>query len=67
MLLSRGGAGDTGVILEDSTRQFIKDQIVELMVHQPLKIQNQLSETITIIGKHDFPHNWPTLIVCLRD
>ncbi|KAL0412243.1 UNVERIFIED_CONTAM: Exportin-2 [Sesamum latifolium] len=32
------------------------------MVNSSLKIQAQLSEALTIIGKHDFPKAWPTLL-----
>ncbi len=44
-------------------RQHIKAQIVDIMARQPAKIQTQLSDAIAIIGKHDFPLQWPSLLV----
>lgn len=55
-------AGGQAPVLGEVERVFIKTQIVDLMVHQPEKVQNQLSEAIAIIGKYDFPHAWDTLI-----
>ncbi|KAK0159600.1 hypothetical protein PV327_010696 [Microctonus hyperodae] len=43
-------------------REAIKKLIVNLMLHSPELIQKQLSDVISIIGKHDFPNKWPDLI-----
>lgn len=32
------------------------------MLHSPESIQKQLSDAVSIIGKHDFPQQWPELI-----
>ena len=46
----------------DVDRQLIKKHIVGLMLRTPEAIQKQLSDAITIIGRQDFPYNWPGLI-----
>ncbi|KAG7209545.1 hypothetical protein KM043_015625 [Ampulex compressa] len=43
-------------------RDAIKKLIVNLMLHAPDSIQKQLSDAVSIIGKHDFPNKWPELI-----
>lgn len=43
-------------------RNYIKQQIVDLMIRSPEHIQQQLSESITVIGRHDFPDQWPSLL-----
>lgn len=43
-------------------RNYIKEHIVDLMTRSPEHIQQQLSEAITVIGKCDFPEQWPTLL-----
>ena len=43
-------------------RNHIKEHIVDLMTRSPEHIQQQLSEAITVIGKCDFPDQWPTLL-----
>ncbi|KAK4290993.1 hypothetical protein Pmani_036148 [Petrolisthes manimaculis] len=43
-------------------RMVIKREIVDLMLRSPEGVQRQLSEAISIIGKSDFPHQWPDLI-----
>ncbi len=50
-------------MLHDDMRQYIKAQIVDVMARQPPKIQSQLADVIAIIGKHDFPLAWPSLLV----
>ncbi|KAK6142670.1 hypothetical protein DH2020_023018 [Rehmannia glutinosa] len=50
------------VIIPDPEKEQIKSLIVTLMVNSSPKIQAQLSEALTIIGKHDFPKAWPTLL-----
>ncbi|CAK8560661.1 unnamed protein product [Lathyrus sativus] len=53
--------------LEDSSileteKEQIKTLIVPLMLAATPKIQSQLSEALAIIGNHDFPRAWPTLL-----
>ncbi|KAH0557379.1 exportin-2 [Cotesia glomerata] len=43
-------------------RDTIKNLIVNLMLHSPDSIQRQLSDAVSIIGRHDFPDKWPDLI-----
>ena len=43
-------------------RELIKKLIVGLMLKTPEAIQRQLSDAITIIGREDFPNNWPGLL-----
>ena len=43
-------------------RELIKKHIVGLMLKTPEGIQRQLSDAITIIGREDFPNNWPGLL-----
>ncbi|KAL7125678.1 hypothetical protein ABFS83_14G132800 [Erythranthe nasuta] len=49
-------------IVPDPEKEQIKSLIVTLMVNSSPKIQAQLSEALTIIGKHDFPKAWQTLL-----
>ncbi|CAF4164144.1 unnamed protein product [Rotaria sp. Silwood2] len=43
-------------------RNHIKEHIIDLMTRSPEHIQQQLSDAITVIGKCDFPDQWPTLL-----
>ena len=43
-------------------RDAIKRSIVGLMLKTPDVVQRQLSDAITIIGREDFPNNWPGLL-----
>ncbi|KAF9794424.1 hypothetical protein SFRURICE_009680 [Spodoptera frugiperda] len=45
-----------------SDRNTIKTLIVSLMLKSPEAIQRQFSDAVSIIGKCDFPENWPSLI-----
>lgn len=45
-----------------SDRAAVKSMIVTLMLKSPTSVQKQLSDAISIIGKHDFPKKWPELI-----
>lgn len=51
---------DDKIYRED--RETIKTHIVNLMLSSPESIQKQLSDAISIIGKYDFPDNWPGLL-----
>ncbi|XP_026476841.1 exportin-2 [Ctenocephalides felis] len=48
-------------------RTAIKQLIVTLMLKAPPAIQKQLSDAVSIIGKHDFPNKWPELITEMTD
>uniref|UniRef100_A0A6P4FW59 Exportin-2 n=1 Tax=Drosophila rhopaloa TaxID=1041015 RepID=A0A6P4FW59_DRORH len=48
--------------IHESDRNTIKTLIVTLMLHSPVALQKQLSDAVSIIGKHDFPKKWPQLI-----
>lgn len=59
----------SGVFQEDNEdkiyradREIIKTHIVNLMLSAPENIQRQLSDAVSIIGKNDFPDNWPGLL-----
>ncbi|CAM8883985.1 unnamed protein product [Rhodiola kirilowii] len=43
-------------------KEQIKSLIVQSMLASPPRVQAQLSEALTVIGKHDFPQAWPTLL-----
>ncbi|KAG8391954.1 hypothetical protein BUALT_Bualt01G0240900 [Buddleja alternifolia] len=49
-------------VVPDPEKEQIKAFIVTLMVNASPKIQAQLSEALAIIGKHDFPKAWQTLL-----
>lgn len=53
---------DYGDRVHAQDREAIKNLIINLMLHSPDSIQKQLSDAISIIGKHDFPNKWPDLI-----
>lgn len=48
--------------IHESDRVAIKQFIVTLMLKSSPAIQKQLSDAVSIIGKYDFPDNWPQLI-----
>lgn len=48
--------------IHPSDRTAIKQAIVSLMLKSPEKVQRQLSEAISIIGREDFPNKWPNLM-----
>ncbi|XP_071494645.1 exportin-2-like [Diadema antillarum] len=48
--------------ITEHDRDQIKKRIVSLMLSVPLKLQRQLSDGISIIGKEDFPDKWLTLL-----
>ncbi|KAL6575622.1 hypothetical protein OROHE_000999 [Orobanche hederae] len=50
------------IVVPDPEKEQIKGLIVTLMVNTSPKIQAQLSEALTVIGKHDFPRAWPRLL-----
>ncbi|XP_065860166.1 exportin-2 [Euphorbia lathyris] len=46
----------------DEEKHQIKGLIVTLMLSSTPRIQSQLTESLSLIGKHDFPKSWPTLL-----
>nr|XP_054772876.1 exportin-2-like [Lytechinus pictus] len=48
--------------ISDEDRLKIKKKIVGLMLSVPLKLQRQLSDAISMIGKEDFPDKWDSLL-----
>lgn len=48
--------------IPDPEKEQIKALIVSLMLSSTPKIQSQLSEALALIGKHDFPKQWPALL-----
>lgn len=53
--------GETDKI-HSADRTAIKQHIIGLMLKSPERVQNQLSDAISIIGREDFPAKWPDLI-----
>ena len=53
---------ESNPLIPDSEKAEIKALIVRLMLSSTPKIQSQLSEALALIGKHDFPKSWPTLL-----
>lgn len=61
-----GEEGDSGPSkIHNCDREAIKREIVDLMLKSPEAIQRQLSDAISVIGRHDFPNKWPTLMTHL--
>ncbi|XP_050543879.1 exportin-2 [Daktulosphaira vitifoliae] len=48
--------------IHQEDRVLIKEQIFTVMLNSPEDIQKQLSDAISLIGKYDFPDNWPNLL-----
>ena len=48
--------------IANSDKVVIKNYIIETICIAPTSIQKQLAESITIIAKHDFPHQWAHLL-----
>lgn len=48
--------------IADAEKEQIKSHLVGLMLSMPPKIQNQLSEALATISKHDFPKKWQSLL-----
>ncbi|XP_065835695.1 exportin-2-like [Oscarella lobularis] len=51
--------------INDADRQFVRTSIIDMMLKMPERIQVQLSEAISIIGREDFPAKWPELLAQL--
>ncbi|CAN0889573.1 CAS [Linum grandiflorum] len=48
--------------IPDQEKSQIKSLIVSLMLSSSTRIQSQLSEALSLIGKHDFPKLWESLL-----
>ncbi|KAF5733505.1 Exportin-2 -like protein [Tripterygium wilfordii] len=48
--------------IADQEKDQIKALIVSLMLRSSARVQSQLSEALSVIGKHDFPKQWPALL-----
>lgn len=51
--------------ISEVDKQSIKTHVVDLMTSVPTDVQKQLAESVAIISKHDFPHNWTNLLTDL--
>lgn len=49
--------------IDDGDRAAVKELIVDVMLAAPANVQKQLSEAVGVIGKYDFPKEWPSLLV----
>ena len=43
----------------------MRDKILQLMLDSPDRVQKQLAEAISLIGRTDFPAKWPQLLPTL--
>ncbi|XP_053200432.1 exportin-2-like [Panonychus citri] len=48
--------------ISQADRNMVKSLIIGLMLKSDEKIQRQLSEAVSIIGREDFPARWPNLL-----
>ncbi|XP_020613865.1 exportin-2-like [Orbicella faveolata] len=48
--------------INESDREKIKGKIVDLMLKSPEKLQKQLSDAVSMIGREDFPDKWKNLL-----
>lgn len=55
-------SGPTLAPILDAEKDQIKSLIVGLMLTSTPRIQSQLSEALVVVGNHDFPKHWPTLL-----
>ena len=53
--------------ISESDRSRIRSLVVSLMLRSPESVQRQLSDAISVIGRHDFPVKWPSLLQELVD
>uniref|UniRef100_A0A673CQ32 Importin N-terminal domain-containing protein n=1 Tax=Sphaeramia orbicularis TaxID=375764 RepID=A0A673CQ32_9TELE len=59
-----GSGTETPIInnIPDEDRQFIRDNIVEAIIHSPERIRVQLTTCIHHMIKHDYPGKWTTIV-----
>jgi exportin-2 (importin alpha re-exporter) len=55
-------AEETADRIHRDDRETIKKLIVDMMLKAPRNVQKQLSDAISIIGRHDFPSKWTDLL-----
>lgn len=48
--------------ISQNDRNYVKKVIIDLMLKSPEQIQRQLSDSVSIIGREDFPDKWPNLL-----
>lgn len=48
--------------INERDRETIKREIVDLMLRSPEKLQKQLSDGVSVIGREDFPDKWTNLL-----
>lgn len=53
--------------LHDQDKEFIRNSIVDAVVHSPDLIRVQLGVCTLHIIKHDFPHAWPGVVDSIRN
>lgn len=54
--------GNDGIVISAEDRNTIKSHLVQLMCTTPAQIQVQLSESISLIAKVDYPQQWQNLL-----
>lgn len=57
-----GESGAPADKISGNDREWIKRNVVELMLTSPEQIQLQLSDSISIVSKEDFPAQWNDLL-----
>uniref|UniRef100_A0A5S6QFA0 Exportin-2 n=1 Tax=Trichuris muris TaxID=70415 RepID=A0A5S6QFA0_TRIMR len=59
--------GQSGLqALSDEARSFLKSNVLPAMLQSDSVSRRQMSETICLISKHDFPDQWPELLPTLK-
>lgn len=48
--------------ISERDRETIKREIVDLMLRSPERLQKQLSDAVSVIGREDFPDKWTNLL-----
>lgn len=60
--IKRNWTEDDGKRISEPDRMAIKNTIISVMLKREEQIQRQLSDSVAIIGKEDFPEKWPQLL-----
>jgi len=53
---------DEEFCIHEQDKEFMRNNIVEAVVHSPEVVRSQLGVTVLHIVKHDFPLKWPNLV-----
>jgi len=53
---------ETAFTVPADTKTQVKDGVLNLFLFVPPRLQAQLSEAMSLIATHDFPHAWPNLL-----